>query len=195
MLALVILLGLIIVINFVYPQYYKEYINKYGDVYSVDKNLIYAVVKAESSFQKNAISSKGAKGLMQIMEKTGDEILDKLDKSHEHRDLFDPEINIMVGTYYLSYLIERNNGDLNKALAAYNSGMENVKRWENTDRPFLDSIDYAETKNYIDRVSRYHDIYKFIYDDLKLGIFSFPDTFVHLKIKLIKIGKVLKEAI
>lgn len=109
--------------------------------YSVDEKLIHAVVKAESDFNTRSVSGKGAMGLMQLMPETARELGVK--------NPFNVSENIMGGTRYLRQLLDRYDGDVNAALAAYNWGMGNVER--NHGRlP-------EETKTYIARVNRYRE--------------------------------------
>lgn len=115
-------------------------IDRASKKYGVDSDLIKAVIKAESDFDVNSTSSKGAMGLMQLMPETA--------KDMGVKDPYNPEENIMGGTRYLKMLLDRYKGDRNVALAAYNWGMGNVER--NPGRlP-------EETKTYIARVNKYH---------------------------------------
>ena len=193
--ALLLLIGLIIIVNFVYPTYYDKHVKLYSKLFDVDPHLVYGVIRTESRYNKDAISSRGAIGLMQVMESTGQEIFDKLNVADEYRDLKDPEANIMVGTYYLKELLEKYNGDTQKALAAYNSGMQNVKRWESQDIEFIDAIDYNETQNYILKVERSMSAYRVIYGYLHLGILSLPDFVVNIKIFIISLFKKIKKGL
>ena len=101
-------------------QDYNEYFNKASTTYNVDKRLLIAVAKTESDFNPKATSGAGAKGIMQLMDRTA-------------RDLgvtnsYDAEQNIMGGAKLLSQLLKKYDGDRNKALAAYNAGTGNVAR-------------------------------------------------------------------
>ena len=101
-------------------QDYNEYFEKASTTYNVDKRLLIAVAKTESDFNPKATSGAGAKGIMQLMDRTA-------------RDLgvtnsYDPEQNIMGGAKYLSQLLKYYDGDRNKALAGYNAGTGNVAR-------------------------------------------------------------------
>ena len=102
-------------------QDYNEYFEKAATTYNVDKRLLISVAKTESDFNPNATSGAGAKGIMQLMDRTA--------KSLGVKDSYDPEQNIMGGAKYLSQLLKQYDGDRNKALAAYNAGSGNVARY------------------------------------------------------------------
>jgi soluble lytic murein transglycosylase-like protein len=122
----------------------EENIQIYSNKYGVDANLIRAVMRAESSFKPDVVSSAGAQGLMQLMPDTAS-ILGV-------EDPFDISQNIEGGTQYLRDMLVRYDGDLNLALAAYNAGPGNVDKYEGIP-PF------DETRNYIIRVLRYYNQY------------------------------------
>ena len=105
--------------------------------YNVDPSLVAAVVETESRFRSNARSQVGAKGLMQLMPRTG--------RWMGARNLYDPEQNVDAGAKYLSYLQDRFDGNLSKTIAAYNGGEGNVKRYGGVP-PF------RETQQYVRRV-------------------------------------------
>lgn len=119
--------------------------------HAVDGLLVAAVIEAESHFVADAISSRGATGLMQLMPGWIDE---------EHRDrLLEPAVNIDLGTRYLRALIDRYDGDLELALAAYNAGPTNVRRFGGVP-PF------RETQTYVGRVlDRYVDHHRELWRD------------------------------
>ena len=122
----------------------------YGDAiaevarrHQVDGLLVAAVVEAESSFRPKALSPRGAMGLMQVMPATGEQ--------YDADDLFDPEVNLEVGSRYLGSLIDHYDGDLTLALAAYNAGPATVARYGGVPP-------YQETRDYVERVlARYLD--------------------------------------
>lgn len=192
---LLLLLLFIIFLNFSYPLFYKNYVNLYSDIFEIDPYLVFSTIKAESNFDKNATSDKNAKGLMQILDETANEIFEKLKVSEEYRDLYDPEVNIMVGTYYLSELLERYDGDISKTIAAYNSGMSNVDRWSKDKEDFRDEIDFKETENYIKKVEKNYKAYNFFYGKLKLGWLAFPTFMVKVKLFFRKIVRNIKRLV
>ncbi len=119
-------------------------IQKAANRYGVDPGLIKAVIKAESNFNARAVSHAGAQGLMQLMPATA--------KGLGVTDSFNPEQNIMGGTKFLKSLLDRYNGDIDSALAAYNWGPGNVdRRPERMPR---------ETKEYLVRVKQYYNQYQ-----------------------------------
>ncbi len=153
-----------------YPIKYEHFVEKYSDEYGLDKYLVYAVMRTESRFDKYAVSNAGAKGLMQITDETGKDCARRLDISRYSDDaLFDPEINIEIGCYYLKGLLDKYD-NVNNALAAYNGGPGNVDKWL-LDPNCVDgggtlvNIPFRETKNYVVRVNEAREMYKSIYED------------------------------
>ena len=147
---------------------YSEYVEKYSKEYDVDKYLIYATIKAESNFNEKAESKKGAKGLMQLMDSTGKEIAQGLDMTIDNDDLFEPEININLGTKYISKMLKKYN-NIELALAAYNAGSGNVDSWINSkkiqaDGSDVENIPFKETNNYVRKILKDYKIYKELYE-------------------------------
>ena len=124
------------------PSAYLDIINVACGKYGVDPLLVHAIVKVESDFNTYALSRKGAMGLMQLMPQTAVEM--------NVKNSFSPHENIDGGVRYLRYLMDRYEGNLSLALAAYNAGETSVKRW-GTVPPF------RETKNYVDRILRIYN--------------------------------------
>lgn len=162
------LIAIYIIVIFIYAYYvparYDDLIEKYTQEYGVDKSLIKAMILKESRFRKDAISNKGATGLMQIMPATGEWIAKKL--NFEKYSLENSDDNIRFGVYYMSYLLKIFNQNKDHAIIAYNAGMGNVKAWINSDdydrEKFIQNIPFGETKNYIKKVNNYMTIINFI---------------------------------
>lgn len=148
------------------PLKYEPEIEKYAEMYDLDKYLVMGVIRAESSFDHKAHSGV-ARGLMQITDETAAWIAEKIDEEY-HRDMVEnPELNIKMGCYYLSYLIQH-YGNIDTALAAYNGGMGNVTSWladekYSDDGKTLKDIPYDETKRYVKRVRILWKIYQKLY--------------------------------
>ena len=151
----------------IYKKDYQEYVQKYSQEYDVDENLVYALIKAESNFNANAESGKGAIGLMQLMESTAQDVCKKTDLNISNEDLknklLEPEININIGTKYLSILIQK-YGNVEIAIAAYNAGIGTVDTWIEkgiikADGSDVENIPYKETNNYVRKILRDYKIY------------------------------------
>lgn len=167
-------LAIIIVLNnavkIIYPIKFKEYVYKYSHEYKVDPYLVFAVIKAESSFNPNAISHRNARGLMQISEVTGDWAAKSLGlEEFKFEKLFDPETNIRIGCWYLNILIKEFNNDIDLVIAAYNGGSGNVSEWLK-DKSYsnsgknLEKIPFRETEMFLEKVKNYYDVYKKLYE-------------------------------
>lgn len=128
-----------------YMEEYRGIIQQASDQFGIDPHLIRAVIKAESGFDHQAVSSKGAQGLMQLMPGTAGDM--------EVANPFDPEENIFGGTRYLSLLLKRFNNDKVLALAAYNAGPDAVESYNGVP-PF------PETREFVRRVMRYYETYQ-----------------------------------
>lgn len=157
-----------LVYRFGYPVKYKTEVVKASEEFGLDKFLIFSMIKTESGFNEKAVSDKGAIGLMQITEKTGEYIAEKLGATDY--DLKNAEDNIYFGCYYVKYLITRFK-DLNVALCAYNAGEGNVSLWLLDERYSLDGetlkdVPFKETKEYVDRVNKTLIKYKKLYTNI-----------------------------
>ena len=117
------------------PASYHEYINTACEKYGVDPSLVHALVRVESGYNTFALSRKGAMGLMQLMPQTATDM--------NVKNSFSPQENVEGGVRYLRYLLDRYEGNISLALAAYNSGETSVKRW-GTIPPFKETKDYVK---------------------------------------------------
>ena len=171
----VVIVLLIILLNFkniqklIYRQDYSEYVEKYAKENNVDPLLIYAIIKAESNFDDEAVSGRGATGLMQLMDNTAKEVATNEAVEYvSNESLFDPEVNIKLGVKYFANLIEVFNNNA-VALAAYNAGMGTVQGWIddgiiNADGSDIENIPYNETNMYVRKILRDYEIYLNIYN-------------------------------
>ncbi len=152
-------------VRYVYPLKYKETVVKYADYYSLDRAIVFAVINTESGFNVNAKSKAGAMGLMQITEKTGEYIANRL--GIDNYNIMDIETNINFGCYYIKYLLTK-FGDLDTALIAYNAGEGNVAIWL-TDKKYsidgkrLKSTPFRESNEYIIKIHKNFEKYKKLY--------------------------------
>ena len=152
------------VFSYFYPMSYSQEIVKYAELYNINSALVASVINTESGFNEHAKSIKGAIGLMQIMPTTAEWVSNIIGIDFDEKNLYQPEYNIEIGTYYLSYL--KNCFDDEKlALCAYNAGQGNVKKWLNnkeysSNGKTLDYIPYQETKNYLNKVYKNYHYYK-----------------------------------
>ncbi len=151
----------------IYKTEYINYVEKYSDLYDIDKYLIFAIIKAESNFDEKAVSKRGAIGLMQLMQNTAEEIAPKIDITINEQNIFEPDTNINLGTKYISVLLQKykNTG---LAIAAYNAGSGNVDNWIEKeviteDGSNLENIPFTETNNYVRKILRDYEIYKKLY--------------------------------
>ena len=154
------------VMRSLFPNSHIGHIEKYSNKFGVDNSLVLALIKAESNFNPDAVSRADAKGIMQLTEDTFDFCNNALKTDTEN--IFAPEANIRAGVWYLSYLLDRYNGNYENALAAYNAGASNVDKWlsdssYSPDGETLKIIPFGETKRHIEKIIRYKVIYDFLY--------------------------------
>ncbi|MBP5427446.1 MAG: lytic transglycosylase domain-containing protein [Clostridiales bacterium] len=150
-----------------FPKRYLDSIERYSREYHVDPLLVLSVIKVESDFDPKAVSSKGAMGLMQIMDSTANWISKRMGISNYTQEmLLIPDNNIKLGVWYLSWLYDKYQ-DIDLVIVAYNGGTGNLDKWlkESTlssDGQKLDRIPFEETDNYLLKVKFTHKIYKFL---------------------------------
>ena len=141
----------------IYRRDYSEYVEKYCAEYGVSEYTVYAVIKTESDFSKDAVSKSGAVGLMQLMPETYGWLVAR--SGGVPGDIYDPEENIKYGVYLLSILYEK-YGEDDIVFAAYNAGMGNVDKWLAEDKY---EIKFDETKNYVNKIKIAQEKYKKLY--------------------------------
>lgn len=154
-----------------YPQKYQAEVEQWAAEYGVDPLLIDAVIRTESGFDPAAQSDVGARGLMQITEETFAWIKSKIAASEPltFEDLYDPAVNIRFGTYYVAACLNRYEGHVPTAAAAYHSGWGTVDRLlaggYSTDGRTLDAFPYTQMHNYVRKIVRNYENYQQLYAD------------------------------
>lgn len=140
-----------------YPLEYEHIVQGHARNYRLEPALLAAVIYRESGFDVDAESSAGAIGLMQLQPDTAKGIaLRTGGTKFELADLYDPELNVRYGAWYLRHLLDRYDDDLGRALAAYNGGQGNVDR----------GVIFEETRDYVEKVQETRDIYRRAYPTL-----------------------------
>lgn len=150
---------------------YASLVTQYALSQNLDPALVAAVILCESSYNPQAESRVGARGLMQLMEDTAGWVAHKLNEDGEGYSfdlLYDPETSIRFGTWYLGYLSRRFDGDATKIVCAYHAGQGNVDAWlknpaYSRDGVTLDVIPTQDTAAYAARVLRARDVYRKYY--------------------------------
>ena len=153
--------------------YLKPYMDEVGRAagdYDLDPYLLLAVMREESHYRKDVASSADARGLMQIMPATGKDIASRKNMDFELEMLFDPETNIRFGAWYLRSMLNMFDGNLDKALAAYNAGPGHARRWSESSlgrEPygFPTAITFIETREYITKVKNSYYTYLWLYEN------------------------------
>ncbi len=156
-----------IVLKNIYTMQYEECIYKCSEECEIDPLLVLAIIRVESNFKKDSVSLSQAKGLMQLMDSTADELATKLNMNEDY-DIFNAETNIELGTTYMSNLLTYYNNNIYLALAAYNAGIGNVNKWIEKgtikkDGSDIENIPFKETRNYVRKVLRDYRIYTQLY--------------------------------
>ena len=164
--------------GWLYPYPYRETVEHYAHAYGVDSSLAAGVIHAESRFKSDAQSHRGAVGLMQLMPDTAEWIAGQMEEPRfSLTKLQEPETNIRYGIWYLASLQREFDGNDILALAAYNAGRGNVQAWMTQygwqqDFSSVESIPYAETREYVARVLKYQQKYKTLYAPHSQGFLS-----------------------
>jgi soluble lytic murein transglycosylase len=139
-----------------YPLKYESIVRGHARNYRLDPALLAAVIYQESKFRPDVKSSSGAIGLMQLLPDTAKGIaIHTGGNRFRVSDLYNPEINVRYGSWYLRHLLDKYR-DERTALAAYNAGQENVDEWRRDGR----GIAFSETRHYVKRVERLKTLYR-----------------------------------
>lgn len=136
----------------IFPNKYTDKLCAAADEFGLSRSLVKSVVWAESRFDRNATSHKGAKGLMQLMPETFDTCAVALGLP-KNADMYDAENSLRCGCYYLSLLIDKFDGNVTAALMAYNAGEANARRFLDGEKVF------PETQKYLAAIGKAQKIY------------------------------------
>ena len=153
-----------------FPRLHWQLIKTTARKHQVDPFFVLAIIREESRFYAQAVSSAGALGLMQIMPATGKWLARKLKQPSKTQTLITPRTNIRLGTYYLAQLLQKYDRNPFYAAAAYNAGPKRVGRWQKLQAPaqldqFVENISFTETQNYVRRVYLSYTVYRQIYQN------------------------------
>jgi soluble lytic murein transglycosylase len=157
-----------------YPLGYWKLVQEQSARYTLDPYLVVALIREESAFGERVVSSSGAVGLMQLLPTTANGLVNNTGKPAEPVKLDVPPTNIALGTRYLAMMIEEFKGNRARALAAYNAGPNQVRRWlerlgDRVDDEFIEEIPFVETKTYVKRVLASYYRYRTQYSAEKNG--------------------------
>lgn len=152
-----------------YPTEYREIVLREAEKNALPYDLVFAVIRTESSFRPHVESSVGARGLMQLTEETFDWTKSKMKDAGDetYADLFDPEISIIYGTKLLRLLLDEfENTDT--ALCAYHAGWGSAKKWladaeYSADGVNIHNIPFGDTKKYVAKIEETRKIYRNLY--------------------------------
>jgi soluble lytic murein transglycosylase len=151
---------------------YEEEILRRSRERELDPALVAALIHQESTFNPEAVSVAGAMGLMQLMPGTAREVGQKLYAAFNESRLFNPEVNINLGTYYIRQLLHMMDGDVELAVAGYNGGPYRIRRWRASSTlpkdEFIEAMPLSETRGYVKRVTLLRSSYRALYPSLRV---------------------------
>lgn len=153
-----------------YPIKYQAFVEEYAQANRIEPSLLYAIIRTESHFDPYASSNMDARGLMQVQPETARDCAKELKLSNfTADDLYDPETNIRLGSYYFKKLLRLYNGNIKNAIAAYNAGPGNVDKWladpNNVQNGTLVKIPFSETKHYVEKILSAMEYYQILYEN------------------------------
>ena len=153
-----------------YPRKYNDLVEQYAAEYDLDPLLVYSFIRTESGFDPQATSTVDARGLMQMTEETFIWLRSKIapDEGLTFADLYDPEVSIRFGCYYLHLCLTRYNGDVATAAAAYHSGWGTVdallqKEERSADGITLQGFPYNQMHHYVEKITACYAVYQNLY--------------------------------
>jgi soluble lytic murein transglycosylase len=150
-----------------FPLAYQETVKRYASQYSIAPEFVYAIIRQESGFREDAVSTAGARGLMQVMPYTA-RVVSKADKIpySDQNQLFLFQKNINIGVAYLQQLAKRFSNHPVLVAAAYNAGPKQVVYWLKTHPPkeidlWIETLPWQETRNYLKNVMAFYVVYQY----------------------------------
>jgi soluble lytic murein transglycosylase len=149
-----------------FPVYYASQVHNNASLHNLDPAIVFGLIRQESIFNKDAESAVGARGLMQVMPRTGMQIArDLKEKWLSDNSLFNPDVNVRYGAFYYKQLLRRFHGHFALAIAAYNAGSGRVAKWLPSVASvpadiWIETIPYKETRKYVTSVLSYAIIYQ-----------------------------------
>ena len=152
-----------------YAIQYGEVITEQAEKFGLEPTLVAAIVDTESSFNPSAESHQGARGLMQLLPKTAKWVASQISIEYDDEKMWDPEYNVELGSYYLSYLVGHFQ-NIEFAVAAYNGGLNAVDSWIadgliSRDTDSFSEIPFEETRDYVKKVMHKKAIYDVFYKE------------------------------
>ncbi len=152
-----------------FPKGFEERVRFFSRKYALDEFLVYSVIREESHFDREAVSVSDARGLMQLLPSTALETAPKAGLSNfQASQLFSPDINLDLGCYYLSWLLEIFEGNFAVSLAGYNGGPTSAKTWYEKNGAldvdeFIEEIPFEQSRNYAKKIIRSYAAYEAVY--------------------------------
>jgi soluble lytic murein transglycosylase len=152
-----------------FPMPYREPLESNSRSQSLDPHIVAALIRQESEFDPKAISRARAYGLTQVLPSTGRQLSRQVGmRSFTPAMLFEPEVNLKLGTIHLKTLLDQHDGSWEQTLAAYNAGKSRVTQWltwadYREPAEFIETIPFTETRDYVQIVLRNADIYRRLY--------------------------------
>ena len=161
-----------------FPLPFRVTVEQHALARSLDPFLVAGLIRQESEFNPNVISYANAYGLTQIMPATGKELSRRLGlKGYSTKLLFDPDINIQLGTYYLRSLLNSLHNHWEATLASYNAGKSRADKWMSWERyrepaEFIETIPFTQTRDYVQSVMRNANMYRWLYEGKQIAVTS-----------------------
>lgn len=156
-------------LRFSFPKGFEERVKFFSRKYALDEFLVYSLIREESHFDREAVSVSDARGLMQLLPSTALETAPKAGLSNfQASQLFSPDINLELGCYYLSWLLEIFEGNFAISLAGYNGGPTSAKTWHEKNGTldideFIEEIPFEQSRNYVKKIIRSYAAYEAAY--------------------------------